>query len=198
MQTYQQTFTGADKWVLNIPGKYFLTLVIPTACNYRFYKQGQKLALGDISSLGVGLEVGPLAGLKDDDAFDRVEVDIPAAGTYKIGIGSGAVRYNNSVATVTVGTNKVAQVSGVQATKTVTNASAVLVAANAARQSLIIQNKDAAGSIYLRFGAAAAVIADGIEIGPKGFYEASGVVDVQEIRAIGSIASNANVIVVEG
>lgn len=198
MQTYSQTFAAPETWVLNIGGKYFVTLDIPTACNYRFYRQGQKLDLGDIAGLANGLEVGPLAELKEPNAFDRVEIDILAAGTYKVGIGNGAVRYNNAVANVTIASNRIAQTSGTQTTKTVTNASAVLVAANANRQSLLIQNKDTSGSIYLRFGAAAATVADGVEIGPKGFYEAGPIVDIQEIRAIGSIAFNANVIVVEG
>ncbi len=196
MQTYQQTFSGATTWVLNISGKYFVSLSIPTACNYRFYKQGKKLDLGDISSLGVGLEVGPLGDYNAEDAFDRVEVDITAAGTYKIGIGSGAVRYNNSVAAVTITDNKVAQVSGAQSQKTVGTASAQLLAANAARQSLIIQNRSTTDSIYIAFGIAATV-AGGIQIGPGGSFTPDGAVDVQVINAIGGIAGM-NVVVVEG
>lgn len=198
MQTYSQTFTGAQTWALNIPGKYFITLECPAVVNVRFYKSGQKLDLGDITGLGVGLEVGPLAGLKEENAFDRVEIDIPSAGTFKIGIGNGAARYNNSVSSVTIVSNKVAQVAATQSTKAVTNASSTLLAANAARQSLQVQNKDAAGTLYLSIGVTPAVAANCIEIGPKGSYEfPAGTVDTQAIYAISNIAS-ISVIVVEG
>lgn len=197
MQTYSQTFTGAQTWELNIPGKYFITLSCPSAVNIRFYKNGQKLDLGDITGLGNGLEVGPLAGLKEENAFDKVQIDIPGAGTYKIGIGNGAVRYNNSVATVTVGTNKVAQVTATQSQATVGVASAQLLAANPSRQSLMIQNRDTINSIYIRFGAAAATAANGIQIGPTGYFEQTGAVDTQAIQAIGG-AAGMNVVVLEG
>ena len=78
-----------------------------------------------------------------------------------------------------------------------TNASAQLLAANAARQYLLIQNKDGAGNLYIAFGKAATV-ANGVRIIPGGAYELVGVCSTQEIRAIGDIASNPNVTTVEG
>lgn len=85
-----------------------------------------------------------------------------------------------------------------QAQKTVTNASAQLLAANAARRYLLIQNNDATGVVYVYIGAAAATAANGIKIAPGGSYEVQGYAPNSEIRAIGSIASNANVIAIEG
>lgn len=82
--------------------------------------------------------------------------------------------------------------------KTVTNASAQLVAANSARTYLLIQNKDTSGTIYINFGAGAATTANGIMIGPGGVYEMSDVQSTQALQAIGTIASNTNVLVVEG
>lgn len=82
--------------------------------------------------------------------------------------------------------------------KTVTNASAQLVAANSARTYLLIQNKDTSGNIYLNWGAAAATTANGIKIGPGGNYELTGAISTQALQAIGDIASNANVVAVEG
>lgn len=84
------------------------------------------------------------------------------------------------------------------AAKTVTTASAVLVAANTARKYLLVQNKDPAGNIYLNFGAGAATVANGIKIQPGGNYEMDGAQSTQAIQCIGDIASNANVLVVEG
>ena len=86
----------------------------------------------------------------------------------------------------------------VNAQATVTNVSAQLLAANTARRYLMIQNNDPTGIIYIGFGAAAVTASNGIRITPGGFYEFSDVQTTQVIRAIGSIASNANVVVVEG
>ena len=100
---------------------------------------------------------------------------------------------------VTIGTNKQTIATALANTaKTVTNASAQLIAANAARQYLLIQNKDTSGSIYINFGAGAATVANGAQIGPGGAYEMSDVQSSQAIQAIGSLASNANVVVIEG
>ena len=80
---------------------------------------------------------------------------------------------------------------------TVTNASAQLVAANTARKYLLIQNNSATGTIYVRFGTAATV-ATGVAISPGGAYEMDAAQSTQAIHAIGDIASNANIVVVEG
>lgn len=103
-----------------------------------------------------------------------------------------------SSGSVAVTSNKVPQSgSFVNVNGTVTNASAQLLAANASRQYLLIQNKDSAGSIYINFGAAATV-ANGVLIGPGGAYELTGIASTQAINAIGSLASNANIVTVEG
>jgi hypothetical protein len=81
--------------------------------------------------------------------------------------------------------------------KTVTNASALLLAANPARENLLIQNNDGAGYIYVSFGAAATLL-NGIKIGPGGSYEQTQTISTQDIYCIGSLASNANVVTVEG
>lgn len=82
--------------------------------------------------------------------------------------------------------------------KTVANASGQLIASNTSRTYLLIQNKDAAGNVYLNFGAGAATVANGIRIQPGGVYELNANISTQAIQAIGDIASNTNVLVVEG
>lgn len=81
--------------------------------------------------------------------------------------------------------------------KTVTNSSAELVASNASRQYLLIQNKSASGAIYINFGTTA-TLANGVRLNPGDSYEMSDVISIQAINAIGSIASNPDVVVVEG
>lgn len=90
-----------------------------------------------------------------------------------------------------------ARAVGSNAQKTVTNASASMVAANAARKYLLIQNNDAAGIIYINFGAAATT-GNGLKIPPGGAYELNCNILTGQIFAIGSAVSNANVIVIEG
>lgn len=100
---------------------------------------------------------------------------------------------------VAVTTNKLAQSGSFANTqKTVTNASTQLVAANAARQYLLVQNKDATGNIYLNFGAGAATTLNGILISAGGSYELDNIQSTQAIQAIGSLATQSNVVVVEG
>jgi hypothetical protein len=82
--------------------------------------------------------------------------------------------------------------------KTVTNASAQLLAANASRKYLLIQN-NGTGDIYVTVDGTAATTANGVRIAAGGgSYELSTVVPTGQINAIGSIANNPNITVVEG
>lgn len=80
---------------------------------------------------------------------------------------------------------------------TVTNVSQQFLAANSSRQFLLIQNNDAAGDIFVRFGAAS-TLATGVKIaaGVTTLFDA--VVPRNAVHIIGSIASNANCVIVEG
>jgi hypothetical protein len=100
----------------------------------------------------------------------------------------------NINATITV--NEPVRGPGSNTQKTVTNASASLLAQNLARKYLLIQNKDASGDIYINFGAAATV-ANGLKIAPNGAYELNANMLTAEIFAIGNIANNPNIVVIE-
>lgn len=82
--------------------------------------------------------------------------------------------------------------------KTVTNASGSLVAANAARRYLLVQNNDAAGIVYVNLQGATATAVNGVKLNPGDSLELQGYVPDNGITAIGSIASNTNVVAVEG
>jgi len=200
MQTYSQTFAASTTWKLEIAGSYYTTLACTNAVNVRLYKGGKQLDLGQINGLLAGLEVGPLQRAPDGAAaFDRVEIDVTGPDTVTVGIGNGDARYNRQNTGVAISSNKAPITSAAaNATKTVTNASAQLIAANANRQYLLIQNNDATGNIFITFGAVAATTALGVKIEAGGTYEMAAVVSTQEIRAIGDIASNAHIVVVEG
>lgn len=199
MQTYTQTFAVATTWKLNVPGKYYTTLACTLPINVRFYLGGKKLDLGDISGLLAGLEVGPLADLNGPNAFDRVEIDVQAGDTVSIGIGNGQARYNRASTSATITQNKAPQTGAIVHTKqNVTNVSGALLAANSARQYLLVQNQDATGNVFLKFAAAATADAASIKIPPGGNYEMNGVIATQALNAIGDVAANGNVLTVEG
>lgn len=195
MQTFAQTFAGAQTWTLNVPGKYFTLLGTTLGCNIRFYKNGKKLDLGDVNGLLAGLEI--LLGEASDiePAFTQVQVDILGADTVTIGIGNGQARYNRSQGNVAI-TN----LNGVatQSTQTVTSSAAQLVALSTTRRYLLIQNNDATGIVYINF-TTTATVANGLKIPPGGSFIADAAYcPTNAVSAIGSIASNANVIVVTG
>jgi len=195
MQTYSQTFAGAQTWVMNIPGKYFVLLGCANPCNVRFYHGGKKLELGDITGLLAGLEV-TLGELGDTQpAFERVEIDVTGADTVQIGIGNGQARYNRSQGNVAI-TNTSGAVT--QTAPAVTNASAQLLAAKAGRRLLMIQNKDATGNVYITLNGAAATVGNGIQIAPGSSLILDVYAPTSAINAIGDVANNPNVVVVEG
>lgn len=84
------------------------------------------------------------------------------------------------------------------AQKTVTNASGQLLAANAARKYLLIQN-NGSGDVFVRLDGGVATSATGVKLlAGGGSLELSTVVPSAAITAIGSIASNPDVLAVEG
>jgi len=104
---------------------------------------------------------------------------------------SGAVTINGTVQPEPI------RAVGSNTAKTVTNASESMLAANAARKYLLIQNKDASGDVYINFGAVA-TMANGLKIAAGQSYELNNAQLTAEVFAIGSIASNANIVVIEG
>lgn len=101
-------------------------------------------------------------------------------------------------ATISIGAQPAPRSDFTNAQKTVTNASTQMYAANASRNYLLFQNNDATGIVYLGFGAGAVTAANGVKIPPGGFYELNSNVAQNAVQAIGSIASNANCVGVEG
>lgn len=85
------------------------------------------------------------------------------------------------------------------APKNVTNVSGNLLAANPLRKYLLVQNNHAAGDIYVTLDGTVATAANGVTLkAGGGAIELATVVPSDPINAIGSIAANAAVLVVEG
>lgn len=109
---------------------------------------------------------------------------------------AGSRRFSGSVS----GTVNIGNTSGAftQAQATVTNASGQLLAANAARRYLLIQNNDTSGDIYVTLDGTAATTAKGLKIAAGGALELQGYAPTGAINAIGSLATQSNVVTVEG
>jgi hypothetical protein len=155
---------------------------------------------GRDSGFKVTLEQGDSVRLKEFQAVivshgDAAEQTV----TFYVGNGESldSSQVGGSVQVSNFPASAPSQVSPANSNPTVTSASAQLLAANAARKFLLIQNKDSVGRIYLNFGAGAATVANGLVLEP-GEEFAPGIIPVNAIQAIGDKASNANITVLEG
>lgn len=155
-----------------------------------FYRMGLEISRAE--NVGAGYAEKFAAG------FDRVRI-VSTGG----GVVAFVMRYGSDVSydTPPNGNVTVTNTAGAftQEQKTVTNASGQLLAAKANRRYLLIQNNDATGNIFVTLDGGAATLEKGIKIAAGGGSLAlENYLCTGEIFAIGSIASNANIVVVEG
>jgi hypothetical protein len=172
------------------PADFFRVLEsVPTDLSLIFYAAGREVARSE------SIEAGYAE--KFEQPFDKVRISSAAGGLIEFVTRLGGdVRYDRAPSgTVTV-TGR--QGAFTQTQTTVTNASTLLRAANSNRRYLMIQNKDTSGILYVTLDGTAATTAKGLEVFPGGSIEIQGFAPNGIINAIGSIASNVNVIVVEG
>lgn len=143
----------------------------------------KKLLLGLILALGV-------TNTFAQSAIVRGEV---SPGIYE------NVKTNGSQALNVNVTAGVAPVTGATFTTTavtVTSSSTTILAASATRKSLFIQNNHASAIVYLNFTTTATVAHLALQPGQTLYL--AGIVPVGAVQAIGSVASNTTVVVVEG
>lgn len=179
------TLTAGQEQEFYEVGDFFRIMSASQPLTVRFYAQGAQVA----ESKGVA---GGYAERFQAGGFDRIKLLSDTTQTVQF-----VARLGNQVF---YDLPPFGNINGAfaQNQKTVTNASAQLLAANLFRRYLLIQNKDSVGSVYLKFGATAATTANGVRIPAGGSYEITGFVPTDAIQAIGDIASNANIITIEG
>lgn len=189
------TFSAGQRLQITGIGDFFRLLATVGAVTVEFYYQGREIAER------VDIEAGFAEQFKNVQ-FDRVDITSATvqAVQWETALGS-EIRYDRGAATIsgTVGLDS-ATLRGAftQAQATVTNASTSLAAAKANRRYLLIQNNDSSGAIFVTLNEVAATLLNGIKIEPLGSYEIQGFAPTGQIFAIGSIASNANCVIVEG
>lgn len=185
------TFTPGETKEFYDPGDFFRLMDCIDPVTVIFYFQGK--------------EVGRAEGVFDGYAekfrigsFDRFRITSATAQSVQFVARQGTdVAYDKMPEGSVTIRNQQGAFSQAQAT--VTNASGQLLAANAARRYLLIQNNDTTGIVYVTLDGSAATTANGIKLLPGGAsLELQGYVPSGAINALGSIASNAAVVVVEG
>lgn len=183
------TLTAGQRVEFVEPGDFFRLMAATAAITVEYYNQGKEIAEGTLVGVGYAEQF-------NTGGFDKIAITSPTAQTITF-----ATRLGNTVAydTPPTGQVQVTNTAGAftQAQKTVSNASGQLLAANTARRYVLIQNKDASGDIYVTLDGTAATTAKGIKIAAGGSYECQGYAPTGAINAIGSIASNSNVVIVE-
>jgi hypothetical protein len=184
------TMTAGQRIEFVEPGDFFRLMAATATITVEYYKDGKELAEGTLVSVGYAEKF-------NEGSFDKIAITSTAAQTLTF-----ATRLGNEVLydTPPNGQVTVTNTAGAftQAQKTVTNASATMLTANTARRYLLIQNNDATGDIYVTTNGVAATTTNGIKIRAGGSYEIQGFAPTGAINAIGSIASNANIVAVEG
>lgn len=168
---------------------FFRVMDAPDPLTIRFYRKGAEVARAEAVAEGYAE--------KFEAPFDRVQIQSATAQTvHVVGRLGNVVQYDKAPTGGVVLNGEQGAFTQTQAT--VTNASGQLFAANASRRYLLVQNNDASGDVYVTLDGTEATTAKGIKIAAGGSLELAGFCPSGAVFAIGSVASNANVVAVEG
>lgn len=200
--TRNETFNGLR--IFEIPGYYFELLSTVNAVDVKLYTADNRL-VADERSVSAGYFLDRTRFVRDGkplDPFTRIEITTGGNEAVKFlvtdGTGGNRSLPMTLTSTTLTATVPASGVTETPAAKTVTNSSGTLLAANASRKKLLIQNQDASGDIYIRAdGGTATATAACLKIAAGATYEPY-IVPTGQITAIGSIASNSNIHVIEG
>lgn len=172
------------------PGDFFRLLEAADPLSVTFYRNGAEVS--EAENIGEGYAEKFRVG-----DFDRIRISSATTQAIQFVVRFGQDVFYDKPPTGAV-TLSGMQGAYTQAQKTVTNASAALLAANTQRRYLLIQNNDASADVYVTLDGSTATTGKGIKIAAGGSIELANYCPTGAINAIGSIASNSNVVVVEG
>jgi hypothetical protein len=185
-QNYTFTVPAGGAYRLPVGGEFFKLLAATGKV-----RVDAKWGRIDGMTVGQGLEKSPYDFLTFTDQTGAPNlITVLCAGQYFLDGSLGNVQ-------ITSAKNPIIAYP-VQTASTVSNFSLQLLAANPARQYLLVQNRDTVGNIWIYLNAVNPSTLTGIKIGPGGAFEMASVVTTAAIYAIGDIANNANVLAVEG
>lgn len=184
MRRYQQNIPANESWTINANGNYIFlrTCGVSVVVEARENSEQAELSQGDSAEF---TEFSQLTITNPTGAALLVVVQISKNKAVRSSQVGGSVALSSPV-----------NGAGANAQKTVTTTAAQLVAANATRKYLLIQNKDPVGSIWINFSGTATQ-ANGYRLGPGDAEKFDCNLLTGAVSAIGDISSNANVVVVE-
>lgn len=188
MSTYSQTIQAGGSWEIGVPGDLVRIVGLTGAIDITLKKNG----------VPASKSTGVLDGywLKPDGGFNGVLIESATTQAVTIAIESGDAGYDRTAGQVGISNWPSNAGAFSVSAATVATASGQLLAANANRRYMLIQNNGTA-DIFINLGAAATA-AGGVRIGPGGSWEMSNYVATQAVNAISVGAANGSVIVVEG
>jgi hypothetical protein len=180
-----KTLAASEAWEVREAGRFFRLLSSAGPVKLDFYRNGSFLSSIENVQGGIWRE--------SQEVFDRVRITDQSGGSnaVEVLIDSEHVGYDRLSISGNV-TSQPANGAPSQAAVTVTNVNASMLAANANRRWLLIQNKSASGAIYISFNGAATA-ANGIKLSPGQSWESGGWCPNTQVQAIGDIASNPDV-----
>lgn len=188
MMSITFTLAAGETKEFNEVGDFLRVMSASGALDVEYYRAGRIVADADDVVAGYAE--------KFSEPFDRFTVGSVGGDTVHVMTRSGSEVFFDATPAVNI---SLKAVNGAfeNTQKTVTNASGQLLAGNALRRTLIVQNNDAAGIIYVTMDGSAATAANGVKLTPGSLILLDVFCPVGAINAIGDIASNANVVVVE-
>jgi hypothetical protein len=157
-----ETFAAGVPIEFVIPGDFFFLESVPAgSVNVIFYRNAGRVAEGELLAATSGWKSKPAGG------YDRVEITSTVNQNVAFHIVKGQVDVNTFSGLVNL-----AGVAHTRAAKQVTNASQQILAANALRKYLLVQNIDPVTNLYLRAdGTAATADNSSLKIPPGGVWE---------------------------
>lgn len=189
----KQAFTAGKWFEYWEAGDFFriLTDSVSTTFDVEYYSSGKKL----IEATGV--RPGYSEQFKGG-GFDRIRIRATVDSTVQF-----VIRLGNTVGYDIAPTGSVT-VTGVTNNATfvhlpvsVSSGGGSIAAAKPGRKYLFVQNRDSVGVIWVKLDGSAGFLSSGIRLEPGDSFEMQGVCPAVIIYAIGDIANNANVLVVE-
>lgn len=171
-------------------GDFFRLMSCPFPVELRFYRNGNEVSRAEAVTEG-------FAERFKGGGFDAVKIINGASAQTVVAVSRAGNEVNFDrppTGAVTIANANGAFVQGPAPVGTVDTG---LLAANALRRYLLVQNNDPANAIYINLTGNAATVANGIRIAPLGALELASFVPTGAIRAIAGVAVSA-VVVVEG
>lgn len=191
-----ENFTATVAKAFKIPGNYFHVDSVPAgSITVVFSRDGRRLP-EDLTAVTAGWYATPDGGFDDVEITSTLTQAVSfyiARGRVGSNVFSGNVTVLNPVSSVTV-LNSTLNGAHVPAAVAVSNASVSLIAANAARKYLLIQNQHATANLYVRCNGTAAVAdATCVKIVPGQAWEPP-VSPTGEVRGIMDAATAGNTV----